>query len=188
MILFATSFTLNGLCVVTCVWCIVAFGHLTRDIRQNKHKRRKRGPLSHVEKTLVDAAITDRGRLNTLSTKQVEAVATILERPLPTVHSVIAKARETFQRNAQRYVDAHAETLNSHDHDVRRKSAQWAIEHLSSRDAQGHVERIVEVVESASAGVKVQIGVQLGGLPCRNEHLSTPPHDTEPTIDGGDVE
>jgi hypothetical protein len=70
-------------------------------------------------------------------------------------------------------VQAHKDTvraaLASEQFDVARKGAEWAIEHISSRDADGKVERIVERVESESTTPRIQIGIALGGIPRKGE-------------------
>lgn len=85
------------------------------------------------------------------------------------VMSGIAKAREKFQAKAEYYVDLHARAadlaLVNNDADVARKAAEWAMTNLSGKSQSGDIERIVDRAESASDAPRIQIGINLGGVP-----------------------
>jgi len=122
----------------------------------------KAGSLTKTEKAVV-AAVSQQD--TPLVPAQVTALATVLQRKPATIRKSIQQAREEFQSAAMDYVKAHKAVLTAGDPDVARKAAQWAIEHLSHRDKDGNVERVVEAVDSADERPQIQIGIQLGGIP-----------------------
>ena len=138
--------------------------------RKAREKSRRRGKLSRIEKIMVGEIIKDAPN-DQPSDKQIEATAVALRRSPETIRSTIAAAREKLQANALRYVDLHNDALMQammcNDTDVARKGAQWAIENISSRDADGKVERIVEKTEASSTLPSIRIGIALGGLPAK---------------------
>ena len=116
--------------------------------------------------------------------KLIDSTAIVLNRDPRVVASWIAEARQELQRNARLYVDSHVQSvvgaLADKDYDVARKGAEWAIEHISARDSDGRVERIVEVQDASAALPTIQIGIALGGLPPARTHQALPtPDDIE---------
>jgi|SRR5579862_853335 len=133
--------------------------YLNKRAVKRKHKR---GTLSKAETSAVALVAKEHP-----TPKQIEGLATALNRSEETIKSVMARARETFQRNAKEYVDIHMKSARSDDPDVARKAAQWAIEHMSSRDKDGNVERIIEPSATNESAPNIHIGIALGGLPAR---------------------
>jgi hypothetical protein len=125
----------------------------------------KAGNLTRAEKAIVAQVVQENP---TPAPAQVTALSTILQRKPQSIKNAIAAARERFQSYAMDYVESHHKTLASSDPDVARKAAQWAIEHLSTRDKDGNMERIVEAAESADERPNISIGIQLGGMPARS--------------------
>jgi hypothetical protein len=122
---------------------------------------------------MIIGEVVQAAPFNMPSDKQIAATAIALNRNESTIKSIVVEARELLQSNALSYVQAHKDTvraaLASEQFDVARKGAEWAIEHISSRDADGKVERIVERVESESTTPRIQIGIALGGIPRKGE-------------------
>ena len=124
----------------------------------------KRGAVSNVDKGIVGHLMRDEP---SPSPAQVNALSTLLHHKPATIRKTIQEARETFQQNAKEYVALHMKAARSDDPDVSRKAAQWAIEHIAAKDAEGNVERIVEPPTAEDSRPSIQIGINLGGMPVR---------------------
>jgi hypothetical protein len=55
--------------------------------------------------------------------------------------------------------------LETDDPDVARKAAEFMIDKVSARRADGKVERLIEAPASEPNGPRIQIGIALGGVP-----------------------
>ena len=140
-------------------------------LRKKRRKRRRAGPVSATEKLIIAEVVKD-APLSTPNEKQIDALSITLRRSPEVIKSIVVAAREKFQANSLHYVDLHndavQQALAGQDFDVARKGAEWAIERISARDADGKIERIVDKVESESSAPRIQIGIQLGGLPSKS--------------------
>lgn len=103
---------------------------------------------------------------------QIHSTAIMLNRTPETIAKAIDEARARLADQALEYVDIHMSStrnaLADRDHDVARKAAEWALEHISAKDTDGKQHRIIDVAESSSTAPRIQIGIALGGLPGRS--------------------
>jgi len=133
--------------------------------RSNRVYTRKRGRKRLEEKALVtDLVVRNNGQV---SPEQIKALATVTERTPAAIRKWIIQARQEFLGSASFYVEVHKEAVRKaleagtdDSLQVATKGAQWAIEHLGDGD-----QRIVDRESSGEgSGVKVMIGVKIGGL------------------------
>lgn len=137
------------------------------NLKSIRKKPRKAGPITQAEKLIVAELVQD-APLNLMSDEKISMTAELMRRSPDVIKSIVVQAREQLQSNALSYVASHRKSveqaLAAQDFDIARKGSEWAIEHISARDADGKVERIVEKVEAESTAPRVMIGIQLGGL------------------------
>ena len=128
---------------------------------KTKRTYKRSGCPTKTEKAIVAALALDAPRAITPS--QTTAIARMFNRSEGAVKNMVAQARENFTNDALHYVDIHRAAaegaLATNDFDTARKAAAWAIEHVSSEG-----KRIVEKAESGPSGVRIMLGVRLGGL------------------------
>jgi hypothetical protein len=101
-----------------------------------------------------------------VTSEQVQALATLLDRTPQTVREWVIEARNKFLGSASRYVEIHLDAVEKalaagtdDSLDVARRGAEWAIER-AGYDGQS----IVEKQKSDTSGLKIMIGVKIGGL------------------------
>jgi hypothetical protein len=123
----------------------------------------RRGHLSQPEKDLIAAVVMDSPR--EVDARQINGLAKGLRRRRSAIKEAVEQAREIFLGRAPRYVDIHMQTTEAalaagdpKSLEVAARSSQWAIEHTSADGAS-----IIEKVTEGSSGVKVIIGVKVGG-------------------------
>lgn len=126
-----------------------------------KRTYKRAGKPTKTEKAIVAAIALDAPRPVTPS--QTMAIAKMFNRSPTAVKNMLAQARENFTNDALQYVDIHRAAaegaLATNDFDTARKAAAWAIEHVSSEG-----KRIVEKADSGPSGVRIMVGVRLGGV------------------------
>ena len=133
--------------------------------RIHKPRRpRKLGPMSQAEKNLVAQVVTD-SALEPTST-EIKTLAVALRRSPTTIKKTIDEARDKFVESAKDYVEMHKEAVvqalaNGSVDGLEQaiKGSQWAMEHIS-----GEGSRIVEKEAKSEGGVKVMVGVKVGGM------------------------
>lgn len=139
-----------------------------QELKTLKRRRRRTGRLPQKQK-LVIAEIVEQSPNNSLSTKQIEALATVIDRGAEVVRSAVVAAREKFVARAERYADIHLasaeQALFTNEVGEARKAAEWALENMSERDSEGKIVRVIDKAEAAQEMPKVMIGIALGGLP-----------------------
>ncbi len=128
---------------------------------KKKRTYKRAGSPSKTEKAIVAAIALDTP--GPVTPSQTTAIARMFNRSEGAVKSMLAQARENFTNDALHYVDIHRAAaegaLATNDFDTARKAAAWAIEHVSSEG-----KRIVEKAESGPSGVRIMVGVRLGGV------------------------
>lgn len=152
-------------------------GSASRAFVDKKRKRPRRlGKLAQSEKKIIDGVALDNP-----NDKQIEALAITLRRPVETVaiavESSIALARKKLQDRAEEYVDLHMEAsrlaIAMGEVGEARKAAEWGMTNISGKTPAGDSERIVEKLTTDSDAPRIQIGINLGGLPtslARRDH------------------
>jgi len=122
----------------------------------------KAGNLGKVKAKVAQIVADHHGKV---SDSQALAIATDLEMKPTTVKRWIQEARKQFLSKAERYVSMHEEACQAalesetvKGFEQARLGAEWAIQHLS-QDGEG----IVEKSRNDTNGVKVFVGLQLGG-------------------------
>jgi hypothetical protein len=120
------------------------------------------GPVSEVEVGFIRQFLQDQPR--EITPAQTTALSKVMRRSKEVVKDIIEQAREEFQGSALDYVRIHKESTISAfergDNEVAIKSAQWAIANMSQEGT-----RVVEkVAAEGGGGVKIMIGVQMGGI------------------------
>lgn len=132
--------------------------------RDGKVAQRKHGKVTKEEKAIVAEIVASQDGV--VSSEQVTGLALTLNRTTEAIKTAIKEAQDKFLGRADRYLDLHLEavekavgTNDPKGLDAAIKGSQWAIEHMS-KDGQS----IVEKKNTESSGVKVLIGVQVGGL------------------------
>lgn len=128
---------------------------------KTKKKYKRAGAATKAEKAIVRAVVQDSPTEVTPS--QTMALAKMFNRSHGAVKSLVNQARQNFIADAEFYVDAHRTAVEGAiatlDFDVARKGAAWAIEHVS-----GEGKRIVDKPESGPSGVRIMVGVRIGGV------------------------
>lgn len=146
-------------------------------LRDTKRKVVKRRParnrrVTQAEKLVVAELVAD-SPSNIPNKVDIDNLAIALRRSPSTIQSIVSQARDRLVSNALAYVDLHKDAADKAlaigDLGEARKAAEWAIEHISSRDADGKVESIVERIESESNAPRIQIGIALGGIPIKDK-------------------
>ena len=138
----------------------------------SKVKRRpaRRSRMSPSEKIVI-AEVVNNAPGGIVSDIQADRLAMMLQRSPTAITSAIASAREQFLAKANDYVDLHNRTVHKafaqNDLDVARKGSEWAIEHMSGKNDEGEIERIIDKDDSQSNSPRISIGIALGGLPGR---------------------
>jgi hypothetical protein len=132
----------------------------TKDAK--KHKRS--GPPTHEERAVI-ARVVDQ-TAGQVPPEQVKALAIALDRNVEGIKAMILTARDRFLAGAHRAVEIHQATMeqaivngDAKSLDVARQASQWAIEHMTDKGT-----AIVEGKQEDSSGIKVLIGVKIGGL------------------------
>lgn len=128
---------------------------------KTKRKYKRAGQTTKAERAIVKALVKDSpSEITPIKTQQL---AKVFNRSVSTVKKMLQKAREDFTADASFYVDAHRSSvegaLATFDFDVARKGAAWAIQNLS-----GEGKRIVDKAEAGPSGVRIMVGVRLGGV------------------------
>ncbi len=123
---------------------------------------KRMGPVSDVEVGFIKQFLQDQPR--EITPAQTTALSKVMRRSKEVVKDIIEQAREEFQSSALDYVRLHKEAAiaahESGDHEVAAKAAQWAITNMSQEGT-----RVVEkVAAEGGGGVKIMIGVQMGGI------------------------
>ena len=136
-----------------------------------KRRGRKRGHLASSEKLIIAEIVKD-APAGIVAPDVIASTALVLRRSPDAITSAIARARETFQSHAQRYAEIHLtateQAIATNDNDTARKSAQWAMENLSAKNAAGQHERIIDKADQSSQQPVINIGIALGGMPSRD--------------------
>src|SRR2546423_1165453 len=98
---------------------------------------RRVGPLTKVEKALVDQFVADQPR--EITPEQVRALAKLLRRSPNTIRQCITQARDDFASHAHRYVEIHHEAVETalakgdpKSLEVALRGSQWALENISA--------------------------------------------------------
>ena len=132
--------------------------------KPKQRRPRKLGKVSQAEKNLVAQVVADSALEP--SSGEVKALAVALRRPISIVKRIIDDARDKFVHNARDYVEIHHKAVkkalqngDAKSLDVAVHGSAWAIEHTS-----GEGSRIVEKDAKQEGGMKVLIGVKIGGL------------------------
>lgn len=123
------------------------------------------GPPSNQDRAIVEGIVANTA--GGLQASDVRALAKVMRRSPDVVAGLIAEARDKFLGSAGRYVEIHRQAVEDALADGSAaaleqaiKGSQWAIENLAAEGA-----RIVDKPDKNSgAGVKIMVGVQLGGL------------------------
>lgn len=100
---------------------------------------------------------------NDMTDAQVTALATLLQRRESTVRILIKQARQRLVKNADLCVDTHQQAMTNAlaegDNEIAGRLAIWGMEHISLGG-----ERLVDkATDTANGGVKVMVGVKIGG-------------------------
>ncbi len=129
-----------------------------------KPRNRRLGRTTLPEQDLVAALVLDQPQ--PMTEQQIGNLSRVLRRSKEAIRDMVDHARENFVTRAERYVDVHAEAteaaLKAGDPkslEVATRSSQWALEHISADGA-----RIVEKSATQGSGVKILIGVKIGGM------------------------
>jgi hypothetical protein len=127
---------------------------------RRKQKKRK-GPVSKVEKALVAHVIQDTPGI--ITTAQERGLATALRRPKEVIKEMIDEAREKFVKSSLRYVEIHKSAtenaLADGDNEQALKGSQWALTNISAEGA-----RIIDKQNTETNTPKVLIGIRVGGV------------------------
>jgi hypothetical protein len=120
------------------------------------------GPVSPVEVGFIKQFLQDQPR--EITEDQTRALSKVMRRSKEVVKDIIEQAREEFQSSALDYVKLHKEAAISAfergDDETAIKASQWAITNMSQEGT-----RVVEkVAAEGGGGVKIMIGVQMGGI------------------------
>jgi len=120
------------------------------------------GPVSEVEVGFIKQFLQDQPR--EITPAQTMALSKVMRRSKEVVKDIIEQAREEFQGAALDYVKLHKEAaiaaFENGDNETAVKASQWAIANMSQEGT-----RVVEkVVAEGGGGVKIMIGVQMGGI------------------------
>jgi hypothetical protein len=136
--------------------------------RGSEQRPRKRGVLTSTEKSIV-ADIAQEP--HALTPEVIDSTAIVLRRDPDTIARAIARARDEFAQRAEKYIEAHERAIDgalaTDDYDTARKGAEWYLEHVSAKSADGRTERIIEQSTDTARMPTIQIGIALGGLPPR---------------------
>jgi hypothetical protein len=138
-----------------------------RPVKKMTVDPKRPGRLTSSEKTIITTMVAETP--GDISPAQVEGIAIALKRQPDAIADAIVAVREKLQSNLGRYVDIHMEAaqlaLETDDPDVARKAAEFMIDKVSARRADGKVERLIEAPASEPNGPRIQIGIALGGVP-----------------------
>ena len=120
------------------------------------------GPVSPVEVGFVAQFLKDQPR--EITETQTRALSKVMRRSKEVIKDLIEQAREEFQSSGLDYVRLHKEATISAfergDDEVAIKASQWAIANMSQEGT-----RVVEkVAAEGGGGVRIMIGVQMGGI------------------------
>ncbi len=132
--------------------------------KHQKLKLYRRGAPSKAEKALVAQVVQDFP--GELGPSQVNALAKTIKRTKEAVKEMILQAKENFVSEAESYVALHKKVVeaayangDAKSLDVAAKGAQWAIENIGAEGT-----RIIEAAKTVPQGMKLLIGVNIGGL------------------------
>lgn len=98
-----------------------------------------------------------------MSPSQVRGLARAMKRSPEAIRHMILDARERFIEKAGRYVEIHIaateDALATGDNEQALKGSQWALSNIGADNT-----RVVDRPNTESNGVKVMIGVKIGGM------------------------
>ena len=118
------------------------------------------GGISKDEKEIVAGVVMSQA--GEMTTTQINGLARAMRRSPAVVKGLIEDARDQFVEKAGRYVEIHMEAtegaLAEGDHEQALKGSQWALTNISGEGA-----RIVDKPNTESGGVKVMVGIKIGG-------------------------
>lgn len=127
------------------------------------------GPTTDAEVAVVGALLQEQSQELTLT--QVSAIGRVLRRRPAATKALIARAKAQFRAEAPHYVEVHRQAMDqalklgdAKGLEVATRASQWAIERISQDG-----ERIVEAAPVEGTGVKVFVGVKIGGLQQKDE-------------------
>lgn len=134
----------------------------TKDPKAPTRVFNRMGPVSDVETQFIAQFLRDQPR--EITETQTKALSKVMRRSKEVIRDLIEQAREEFQSSALDYVRLHKEAAISAfehgDDEVAVKAAQWAITNMSQEGS-----RVIEkVAAEGGGGVKIMIGVQMGGI------------------------
>ncbi len=134
---------------------------LPKDIKKTFYRR---GAPSKAERAMVAQVVQDFP--GELQNAQVTSLARTLKRTKEAVKEMILQAKENFVSEAESYVSIHKRVVetalengDSKSLEVALKGSQWAIENIGSEGS-----RIIEAAKEGPQGMKLLIGVNIGGL------------------------
>ncbi len=132
--------------------------------RANRVYRKKRGNRRLEEKALIAELVANNE--GAVSEEKVKALAVVLDRQPATIREWVLNAKAEFLQSASHYVRVHKQAMDKaleretdDSLDVARRAAEWGLEHMGYDGAS-----IVEKKADESSGIKVMIGVKIGGL------------------------
>lgn len=127
-------------------------------------RSRRIGPVTDAERDLVAKFVQDQPA--ELSTKQVNALSTVLRRTKEKTIELIEQARERLIDSAKDYVNAHKKAIqmalangDAKSLEVAVRGSQWAMENISEGST-----RIVDKGSTGPQGTQILIGVKIGGM------------------------
>lgn len=135
--------------------------------RGSQNVPRKPGVLTQSEKSIV--AYVAQLPESAITGELVESTAIVLRKNPDTIARSIVNARAKLAERADQYVDLHyraaTQALLTNEVGEARKAAEWYLEHVSAKDSEGKVERVIDANTESSSAPIIKIGIALGGLP-----------------------
>lgn len=129
-----------------------------------KRATKRLGGTTQAEANLVAALVADQPR--EMTNQQVSSLAKVLRRSKDTTKALIEDARADFASKAPRYVEIHAQATeqalangDAKSLEVAAKASQWAIAAMSQDGI-----RVVEKAEAGPTGMRIMVGVSMGGV------------------------
>jgi hypothetical protein len=132
--------------------------------------RKKGGPLSKEEKTVVEAMVmsVQEGESDADLQTRGRALGLALGRSPEAIRKAVINARQRLQERAVDYADIHFEAAKRAAVEGDAKPAEWALERITAPTENGKgVERIVQPLKSGDEMSRlptVNIGLNLGGI------------------------
>jgi hypothetical protein len=135
------------------------------------NRKRTGGSVTNAEKSLVAQFVADQP--SEITTRQVNALGRLMRRTPDAIRKLIEEARENFQSNADFYVKAHKQAvetaLDATDRfgnpdpkalDAAIRGSQWALENVSAEGV-----RVVDKAKTEGpTGPRILVGINVGGL------------------------